>query len=92
MQQTLWGDEESISQPIKKSRTSHTTLTTVKHTAQDCPIYGHNWQTIGMSGEKKCHACGTIGYCPSCTTNPPPNAQPFYCSRHTPQTESQVSA
>ncbi len=90
MQQTLWGDERP--QPIKKSRTSRATLTTVIHTAQDCPIYGHNWQTIGMSGEKKCSACGVVGYCPGCTGSPPPTAQPFYCSRHTPLAESQVSA
>ena len=56
MQQTLWGDE--IPQPEKKSGTSHTTLPTVIHTAQDCPIFGHDWQTIAKSSEKKCLACG----------------------------------
>ncbi len=90
MQQSLWGDE--LPQPIKKSRTTQTIVTTVIHTAQDCLIYGHDWLAIGMQGEKKCKACGVVGYCPGCTTNPPANAEPFYCSRHTPPAESQVGA
>jgi len=90
MQQTLWGDE--LPQPEKKTRASHATSTTVIHTAQDCLIYGHNWQTIGMSGEKKCRACGIIGYCPGCTPIAPQSALPFFCTRHMPQGESQVSA
>lgn len=80
--QTLWGDETP--RPEKKVRTTHTTYTTVVHTASDCPIFGHDWQTIGMQGEKKCKACGVIGYCPGCTPIPPANAQPFFCTRHTP--------
>lgn len=90
MQQSLWGDE--VPQPKRKITSSRTTIITIVHTAQDCPIYGHNWQTIGMSGEKQCTGCGIKGYCPGCTTNPPPHAEPFYCSRHTPLIENQVSA
>jgi hypothetical protein len=88
MQQTLWGDE--LPQHTRKPASLRTTTTTVFHTASDCPIYGHNWQTIGMSGEKKCLACGVVGYCPGCTNDPPPTSQPFSCSRHTPLTESTV--
>jgi hypothetical protein len=88
MQQTLWGDERP--QPAKKSTTSGGIASSVILTAQDCLIYGHSWQPIGMSGEKKCLACGIIGYCPGCTTTPPRNAQPFSCTRHTQQTEGRV--
>jgi hypothetical protein len=80
MQQDLWGDE--VPQTTKKSRTRNET-TTIIHTAQDCPIYGHDWQTIGMQGEKQCRACGITGYCPGCTRNPIPGALPFYCTAHT---------
>lgn len=86
MQQTLWGDE--VPQPVKKPRTPRTTLTTVIHTAADCAIFGHDWQLFGFNGVKRCKACQIIGYCPGCLTTPPENAQPFYCSRHTPQVES----
>jgi hypothetical protein len=89
MQQNLWGDE--IPKSTTKHTHAHTRSTTVVHTASDCPIYGHNWQRIGLLGEKRCTACGTVGYCPGCTNNPPSDAQPFYCSRHTPLAESQVS-
>ncbi len=88
---TLWGDEETPPHP-RTSTSPHTTSPTVIHTASECPIYGHNWQTIGMSGEKRCTACGTRGYCPDCTPHPLRDAQPYYCSRHTPLTDSMVSA
>jgi hypothetical protein len=87
MQQTLWGDERP--QPIKKSRTQLET-TTVIHTAQDCPIYGHDWKPFGFNGVKRCQACQLIGYCPGCITTPPEHAEPFYCSAHTSLIESQV--
>ncbi len=86
MQTTLWGDEEP--QPAKK-RTPTSITSTVIHTAQDCLIYGHDWQQFGFNGVKRCKACQIIGYCPGCVTTPIENAQVFYCSRHTP-TESQV--
>ena len=83
---TLWGDEENP-QPTKKSKPR---TPSVVHSAADCLIYGHNWRTIGMSGEKECTGCGIKGYCPGCTSNPPKDAQPFYCTRHTPTHESAV--
>jgi hypothetical protein len=90
MQETLWGDEKTP-QPAKKQSHLRTT-TTVIHTASDCPVFGHNWQTIGLSGEKRCTACGIKGYCPGCTPTPPANAKPYFCSRHTPLTGGQVNA
>jgi hypothetical protein len=90
MQQTLWGDKERPQ--FTRRHTSRTTLPTVVHTTSDGPIYGHNLQTVGMLGEKRCTACSIQGYCQGCISNPPANAQPFYCTRHTPPTESQVSA
>jgi hypothetical protein len=90
MQQTLWGDKERPQ--FTRRHTSRTTLPTVVHTTSDGPIYGHNLQTVGMLGEKRCTACSIQGYCQGCISNPPANAQPFYCTRHTPLTESQVSA
>ena len=87
MQQNLWGD--AVPQPTTKQTSSRSASQVVIHTAADCPIYGHDWQTIGMLGEKKCKACGIVGYCPGCTQVPPANAQPFYCSTHT-QLESKA--
>jgi hypothetical protein len=84
---TLWGDEIPQPTTTPKHTQVRTTSSTIIHTAADCMIFGHDWQTIGLSGEKKCRACGKVGYCPGCTEVPPPNAQPFFCSRHTP-TES----
>jgi hypothetical protein len=88
--QTLWGDEVPQPTTTTKHTQVRTTSTSVLHTAADCPIYGHTWQTIGMSGEKRCTACGTRGYCPLCTPHPPPNAQPYSCSQHSPLTERTV--
>ena len=85
--QDLWG-EESTPPPPKQKPSLHTKLTTVPLKASDCLFYGHTWQTIGMSDEKQCLACHIKGYCPGCTTNPPTNAQPFYCTQHTPNDRS----
>jgi hypothetical protein len=81
MQPTLWGDEEPT--PTEKKQTTTSTTSTVMHTAQDCAIYGHDWQQFGFQGVKRCQACHIIGYCPGCITSPPENAHPFYCSKHT---------
>ncbi len=61
-----------------------TTSTTLTHTVYDCLIFGHDWVTTGISGEKRCTACDTTGYCPRCTPHPESAAHPYYCSRHTP--------
>lgn len=87
---TLWGDEVPQPTPTTKHTVVHTAPTPVLHTAAACATYGRDWMTTGMSGEKTCRACGTKGYCPICTPNPPQDAHPFYCSRHTPLTESTV--
>ncbi len=81
MQETIWNDKESP-QPTNK-QSLHTSETSVIHTAQDCLTYGHDWQTTETQGMKQCNACGIIGYCPECTSNPSQNAQPFYCTAHT---------
>jgi hypothetical protein len=88
---TLWGDERPQPTTTPTYTQVRTTSSTIIHTAVDCPVYGHDWQTIGMSGEKRCTACETRGFCPGCTPNPSPLAQPYSCSWHTPLTESQVS-
>ena len=77
----LWGEESTL-QPPKQKPASHTKLTTVPLKASDCLLYGHTWQTIGMSGEKQCAVCHSKGYCPGCTPNPPANAHPLYCTKH----------
>jgi hypothetical protein len=85
---TLWGDEKP--QPITTTTPAPITSSPIIHTAQDCSIYGHNWQTTGLSAEKRCTACVVVGYCPLCTPHPQPAAHPFYCSWHTPLTERTV--
>jgi len=88
MQENTWKELETP-QPTGKQST-HTSTTTINHTAQDCLVYGHDWQTTGKANEKTCLACGITGYCPGCTPIAPQNAQPFFCTRHTPQMESKV--
>jgi hypothetical protein len=90
---------QEVQETQRDTKTSHSTdnettytRTPVMHTAQDCLIYGHDWQTTGINGQKQCGACGTIGYCPVCTPHQSQNAQPFFCTQHTPQVESQVRA
>jgi hypothetical protein len=86
------GGERPHPPTTTKRAHERTTPSPIMHTAADCPIYGHNWQTSGMSGEKRCTACGVVGYCPICTPHPQPGAHPFYCARHTPPTERTVRA
>ncbi len=81
MQQNLRGEEGVIP----------TLAPPPTYTDQDCKYFGHTWQSIGLSGEKQCSVCHIKGYCPGCTQNPPVSAQPYYCSQHTPLTESTVS-
>ena len=88
MQFTLWGEPEPT--PTAREKTSTSLSITVTHTAQDCLIYGHDWQLFGFYGVKRCEACHLIGYCPLCATTPPENAQPFYCSRHSESTTVSV--
>ena len=85
----LWGEEErSTPHPPTQKRPSHSKVTTVALRATDCLVYGHTWQTAGMSGEKQCSVCHRKGYCPRCTPTLPANAQPLYCTRHTPAERS----
>lgn len=79
--QNLWGDEER-SQPTITRTPVDTMSTTIIHTAQDCLIYGHEWEQSELPGAKQCRVCGILGSCPSCVFLPPPDAQPFRCTRH----------
>jgi len=80
----LWGDLEETPLPQRTTRPiPHRTQTSIVSTLQDCLFYGHTWQRIGLSGEKRCTICGIKGYCPGCTPNPPADAQPFHCTQHT---------
>jgi hypothetical protein len=49
---------------------------------ESCQLYGHSWERSELPGAKKCTLCGIRGYCPHCVVIPPPNAQPFTCTRH----------
>jgi len=49
-----------------------------------CQVYGHSWERTDQPGVKECKLCGIRGYCPGCTLLQPANAQPFFCTRHTP--------
>ncbi len=87
--QDLWG-EERVPQPTKRKTPTNKGLVDIQLTVQDCLLFGHSWTPAGMSHEKVCHVCGIHGYCPSCTPIAPNQAQPFFCTRHTP--ESRVQA
>jgi hypothetical protein len=78
----LWG-EERTPRAAKRRQPSQAQVTTVSLRATDCLLYGHTWQTAGLSGEKHCSVCHHKGYCPGCTPSPPTNAQPVYCAKHT---------
>ena len=85
----LWG-EEHTPQPAKRRRPPHAHVPTVPLHARDCPLYGHTWQTTGLSGEKRCTICGAKGACPGCAASPLPTCiQPVYCTRHMPRREVQ---
>jgi len=82
--QDLWG-EEIPPQPAKRTTPAKKGLVTIPLTAQDCLVFGHSWISSGMSQEKLCRVCGIRGYCPGCTPVAPNQAQPFFCTRHTPE-------
>ena len=80
----LWGDLEDTPLPQRTTRPlPQPARPQSPLTSLDCFLYGHTWQRIGLSGEKRCTVCGIVGYCPGCTPNPPAGAQPFRCSQHT---------
>ncbi len=86
MQENLWGVPEVI--PLQ--RQPRKTAEPLTRTSLDCQFFGHTWRVVGMLGEKKCTVCGEKGYCPGCTNNPP-EAHPYFCTKHTPTHESTVS-
>ena len=49
---------------------------------EGCQLYGHSWEDGDSPGAKKCSVCGVVGYCPYCIVLPPPDAQPFTCTKH----------
>ena len=83
----LWGEQIP---PQQTKRQTPTRSTAISLTAQDCLLYGRSFTPAGMNGEKVCTVCSVKGYCPGCIPIVPSNAQPFYCTRHTP--ESRVQA
>ncbi|MGH2493129.1 MAG: hypothetical protein ACRDIV_00320 [Ktedonobacteraceae bacterium] len=88
--QGLW-DEEIKTRPPQRSKQAATTPAhPLKPNALQCRYYGHTWEVIGMSWEKQCTVCGIKGYCPGCTSNPPQDAQPFSCTKHTPRQHQEV--
>jgi hypothetical protein len=89
MQQNLWGDPIQETKQPPHHITTHSS-STVTLTPADYLTFGHSWQVIGLSNEKQCSVCKIKGYCPGCTTTTPPNAQPFFCSRHTPHESTTV--
>jgi hypothetical protein len=51
---------------------------------QACQLYGHEREYGEFPGAKQCRVCGLLGFRPYCVFLPPPDAQPFRCSRHSP--------
>jgi hypothetical protein len=89
--QDLWGNDAEPTLPQRtRPSTQHTGAPKRKTAALECHFYGHTWQRIGLSDEKQCTVCGLKGYRPGCTPTPPKEAQPFYCTRHTPTAGSAV--
>jgi hypothetical protein len=52
---------------------------------KQCQFYGHEWARTDDPAVKACALCHIRGYCPECTPQAPDNAQPFFCTAHTPQ-------
>jgi hypothetical protein len=57
-------------------------IETIDGIPEACQLYGHSWEVGRFPGEKVCSLCSIHGYCPSCGGTPPPDAQPFLCTRH----------
>lgn len=51
-----------MNQPLTPSRAR-----ALANCAQDC----HQWHPTFTLGEKLCLVCGTLAYCPFCTSRPP---------------------
>ncbi len=49
---------------------------------ESCQLFGRSWEHCELPGAKECRLCRIRGYCPHCVAMPPPNAQPFTCTRH----------
>ena len=86
MQENLWGEEIVDLQRMPKP-----TPGTMFYTPVHCACYGHTWVYSQISGEKICSICNVKGYCPGCSTQTSKDAQPFFCTKHTP-TESEARA
>ena len=85
MQENLWGEQEEIIPIQRVPRKSELTASTHSHLDGLCTMYGHSWEYFGITGLKVCCVCQVKGYCPGCTTHAPiKDAQPFYCTEHTP--------
>ncbi|MGH2495093.1 MAG: hypothetical protein ACRDIV_10360 [Ktedonobacteraceae bacterium] len=87
---TFRDEEILIGHTTKKTPRPHLIYMTVDLSAQDCQWYGHGWQSADSAGAKCCTQCGITGYCPGCTSNPPQDAQPFSCTKHTPRQQQEV--
>jgi hypothetical protein len=81
----LWGEESKTRLRQRRRNATTTPAHPIKPNALQCRYYGHTW-------EKQCTVCGIKGYCPGCTSHPPQGAQPFYCTKHTPQQSQEVRA
>ena len=86
MQENLWGDEGEILIQRTPQKTNGRTQSAYHPViANSCEFYGHTWEYFGLIGLKKCTVCNLKGYCPGCTpTAPVQDAQPFFCTKHTP--------
>jgi hypothetical protein len=92
MQEDLWGEEAAFKQNPKRSIShSQANRPAVTLTSDDCIFFGHTWQIIGMQGEKRCSLCQEKGYCPVCSPIAPRNANPYFCTKHTPREVKVVS-
>jgi hypothetical protein len=85
----LWGGERHIA-PVQRTRRPNPARSSVPVTltVAQCRCFGHTWQVIGVTGEKRCMVCGAKGTCPGCTGSPlPANVYLVYCTQHMPQRE-----
>src|SRR6266516_2821227 len=75
------GSEEEAARNATGQPATVVTVTLTDGMSEECQLYGHSWEQGTFAGVKQCRLCGIEGYCPYCVSLPPPNAQPFTCTR-----------
>ena len=87
---TLWGDPDDDNLLLQRKPRRTPGRNIFVHLFESCSVYGHSWEYFPLYGLKKCSVCKINGYCPGCTPLPPlADAQPFFCTAHTPESGGQ---